>query len=123
MGLENILLNLILIPRWSLFGAALGTSISEVLVAGALMVLAGEMRGRLHVRRIVTGAVLGSAAAAAVMVPLNDSLLPSVPLGIVAYFAVLLTYERLAFPQDFSVIHELIGQARARLAGASGEAA
>jgi len=125
VGLENILLNLILIPRWSLFGAALGTSISEVLVAGALMVLAGEMRGRLHVRRILTGAVLGSAAAAAVMAPLNDSLLPSVPLGIVAYFAVLLTYERLAFPQDFSVIHELIGQARARFAGAtaSGEAA
>jgi hypothetical protein len=39
--------------------------------------------------------------------------------------AFLLTYERIAFPQDFSVIHALLGQLRARPVGVlpSGEAA
>ena len=37
LALENILLNLVLIPTWSLNGAAVGTSISQFLVAASLV--------------------------------------------------------------------------------------
>jgi O-antigen/teichoic acid export membrane protein len=125
VGLENIVLNLFLIPRFSLLGAAAGTSISELLAAGALIILAGELHGRLDFRRMLAGPVLGSASAGAVMFLLNHKLPVALPLAIIAYFAVLLAYERIAFPDDFSVLHVLVSQMRSRIAGpaASGRVA
>ena len=112
---ENVALNLVLIPRFSLNGAAIGTSVSELLVAGLLIALSGNLHGRLEVRRMLAGAVLGSTAAGALLVLFHHSPLIGVPLAILAYFAVLLGYERLAFPEDFSVAHALVSQLRSRL--------
>ncbi|MFI5037473.1 MAG: hypothetical protein ACHP93_03260, partial [Solirubrobacterales bacterium] len=97
-------------------GAAVGTSISELLVAGALIALAGELHGRLDFRRMLTGPVLASAGAGALMFLLHDKALVAAALAIVAYFALLLGYERIAFPEDFSVLHVLVTQLRARIA-------
>jgi len=116
VGLENIALNLVLIPRFSLVGAAAGTSISELLVAGSLMVLAGDLHGRLDFRRMLAGPVLASAGAGALMILLHDKALVAAALAIVAYFALLLGYERIAFPDDFSVLHALVTQLRSRIA-------
>ncbi len=115
VGLENIALNLVLIPHFSLLGAAVGTSISELLVAGSLIVLAGELHGRLDFRRMLAGPVLASAGAGALMFLLHDKALVAAPLAIVAYFALLLGYERIAFPEDFSVLHVLVTQLRSRI--------
>lgn|GEM_PF-1017926 len=115
VAVENIALNLFLIPRFSLEGAAAGTSISELLVAGMLITLAGDLHGRLQIRRMLAGAVLGSAAAGGLLVLFHHKPLIAVPLAAIAYFAVLLGYERLAFPDDFSVIQVLIAQLRARM--------
>jgi O-antigen/teichoic acid export membrane protein len=117
VALENIALNLVLIPRFSLEGAALGTSISELLVAGTLMALAGEMRGRLHVSRILAGTVLGSAVAGVTLALLHHHPLIGLPLAIVLYFALLLGFERVAFPADFSVAQVMLAQIRTRIAG------
>jgi O-antigen/teichoic acid export membrane protein len=114
VAVENIVLNLFLIPRYSFNGAAVGTSISEVLVTVALIVLAGGMRGKLELRRMLVGPILASAAAGVVMMVFRHHLLPAVSLGIAAYLAVLLAYERVAFPDDFSVVQVLFAQARAR---------
>ena len=111
---ENVLLNLYLIPRFSLQGAAVGTSISELLVAGLLITLAGDLHGRLQIRRMLAGAVLGSAAAGGVLAVLHSTPLVAVPLAVLAYLVLLLGYERLAFPEDFSVIHALLAQLRSR---------
>jgi O-antigen/teichoic acid export membrane protein len=116
VALENIALNLVIIPRYSLQGAAAGTSISELLVAGSLITLAGDLHGRLDVRRMLAGTVLGSAAAGAVLLVLVHHPLMGVPLAVVAYVAILLGHERLAFPEDFSVAHIFLAQIRARLA-------
>jgi O-antigen/teichoic acid export membrane protein len=113
---ENIALNLVLIPRFSLLGAAAGTSISEVLAAGALIILAGELHGRLDFRRMLAGPVLASAGAGVLMVLLHHKLAVAMPLAVGAYFALLLGYERIAFPEDFSVLHVLVTQLRSRLA-------
>ncbi len=117
VAVENIALNLVLIPRFSLRGAAVGTSISELLVAGALIILAGNLHGRLEIRRMLAGAVLGSTAAGALLVSFHHRPLIGVPVAIVVYFAVLLGYERLAFPDDFSVVHALVAQLRSRMTG------
>jgi O-antigen/teichoic acid export membrane protein len=116
VGVENIALNLVLIPRFSLLGAAVGTSISELLAAGALIVLAGELHGELEFRRMLAGPALASAGAGALMVLFHHSLLLALPLAIVAFFALLLGYERVAFPEDFSVLHALVTQLRSRVA-------
>ena len=59
--------------------------------------------------------MLGSAAAGSLLVLLHHSPLIAVPLAIFVYFAVLLGYERLAFPEDFSVAHALVAQLRSRM--------
>jgi O-antigen/teichoic acid export membrane protein len=118
VAVENILVNLILIPRYSYNGAAVGTSISEVLVTVALIWLARGMRGKLELRRMLVGPALGSVAAGAVMLALHAHLIAAVAFGVAAYFAVLFAYERIAFPDDFSVVQVLVGQLRARLARA-----
>jgi O-antigen/teichoic acid export membrane protein len=117
-AVENIALNLWLIPEFSLLGAAAGTSISELLVAGALIYLAGDLHGRLHIRRMLAGPVLASAMAGALMFLLRHKLAVAVPVGVAAYFLTLLSYERIAFPDDFSVARTAIEQLRARLARA-----
>ena len=101
---ENVLFNLVLIPRYSLDGAAVGTSISELLVATTLLLFARRLRGPLEVRRLLTGTVLGSAAATVTMLLLAPRLALAIPAGIGIYLAVFLPVERLAFPQDFDVI-------------------
>ena len=116
VAVENIALNLFLIPRFSLQGAAVGTSISELLVAGLLITLAGELHGQPGVRRMLAGPVLASAGAGVLMVLFHHSLLLALPLAIIAYFSLLLGYERVAFPEDFSVLHVLVTQLRSRIA-------
>jgi len=118
VAVQNIALNLVLIPQFSLLGAAAGTSISELLVAGSLIYLAGAMRGRLQVGRLLAGPALASAAAGVLMFLLRHSLGAAVPLGIVCYFTVLLCFERMAFPDDFSVARAVTDHIRSRLAGA-----
>jgi O-antigen/teichoic acid export membrane protein len=114
VGVENIALNLVLIPHFSLRGAAAGTSISELLVAGLLIALAGKLHGKLQVRRVLSGPMLGSAGAGVLLALLHSRPLVAVPLAAIVYPTVLLGYERVAFPEDFSVIHALLMQLRSR---------
>ncbi len=110
--LENIVWNLIMIPRFSLYGAAAGTSVSELLVAGTLLFFSRGLHGSMNIRRILAGVLLGTAAASAPMALFSDSLLLAIPLGVVTYFAIFLTFERIAFPDDFAVITGLIARVK-----------
>jgi O-antigen/teichoic acid export membrane protein len=118
VAVENIVVNLVLIPRFSLLGAAAGTSLSELLVAGALIVLAGEMCGRLELRRMLGGPVLASACSGLLMFVLRHHLAAAVPIGVIVYFLLLFSWERVAFPDDFSVARIAAEQMRARFARA-----
>jgi O-antigen/teichoic acid export membrane protein len=111
---ENVLANLFLIPRFSLNGAAAGTSISEGLVAVSLLILSRPLHGKLNVGRILTGPVLASAGAAGVMGAFHDELAVAIPLGIATYLALLITFERLAFPDDFAVLRLFLRSLTAR---------
>jgi len=102
--LENVALNLILIPLLSLKGAAIGTSISEILVAGTLLYRSRSLHGRLQIRRILAGVTLGSGAVGVIALVFHGHLDLAIPLAIIAYLAIFLGHERLAFPEDFAVV-------------------
>jgi O-antigen/teichoic acid export membrane protein len=110
--LENVVWNLIAIPRFTLYGAAAGTSVSELIVAGTLLYFSRHLHGRLDLRRILAGPALGSAVAAGVMALFSRHLALAVPLGAIAYLLVFLAHERLAFPDDFDVIVKFVGRLR-----------
>jgi O-antigen/teichoic acid export membrane protein len=110
---ENIIWNLVMIPRFSLYGAAAGTSVSELLVASTLLVLSRPLHGRLQVTRIVSGPLLGSAVAAAVFASLSSDLFMAAPLGAIAYVGVFLLFERTVYPDDFAALTRLTARLRA----------
>jgi O-antigen/teichoic acid export membrane protein len=100
VAVENVLLNLVLIPRLSLEGAALGTSISELLAAAILVAYSMRVTGRTAWTRVLAGPVMASSVAAAGMVWLREDLLVAAAAGALAYVAVLTAFERSVFPQD-----------------------
>lgn len=112
---ENVAVNIVMIPLFSLNGAAAGTTISEILVAGTLLYRSGSLRGRLEIRRILTGVTLGSGAVAAITVVLYQHMAMAIPLAIVAYLLVVFSFERFAFPEDFAVIWAFLTRLRSRI--------
>ena len=97
VAVENILLNLVLIPAFSLRGAAAGSSISYVIVLIVVLTFARRLAGPVDWKRILLSSVLASAAAGAAMWFLNDSFFAAVAAGVMAYVGVFLVVERLAF--------------------------
>ena len=108
VALENILANFVLIPWLSLDGAALGTSISQLLVTVALIVFAQRAAGGLQWPRVAAGPILATLAATAGMVLLRDELAAAVAAGAVLYLAVLFVFERLLFPDDAQAVLDLL---------------
>jgi O-antigen/teichoic acid export membrane protein len=97
---ENILANLVLIPLFSLQGAAAGASLSQALVAVPLLFLARRSAGQVDITRIVLGPLLAATASATWMFVLRDSFALAVVVGGVAFVAVLVPFERRIYPED-----------------------
>jgi O-antigen/teichoic acid export membrane protein len=109
---ENILANLVLIPAYSLNGAAAGTSISEALAAVALGWAAWRAGGAVDLRRVFAGPALAAGVAAAVMVSLRDEFWLAVAAGVPAYALTLLAFERTVFPNDAGALWSSLRPAR-----------
>ena len=113
VALQNVLFNLVLIPRLSLEGAALGTTISEVLAAVAVLTLALRTCGRIDARRVLAGPVLATAVAALPMVALGESMLAAaIGLAIAGFLITLILYERRAYPADYARIETFLRSRR-----------
>ena len=108
VALENFLANLVLIPWLSLNGAALGTSISQLLVAVAFIVFAQRTVGRLDWSRIAAGPVVATLLAAGTMAVLRDELALAVSAGTVVYLVALVLFERFLFPEDARAVLDLL---------------
>jgi O-antigen/teichoic acid export membrane protein len=105
---ENVLLNLVLISRYSLYGAAVGASISQVLVVVALVWAAGPA-GPVRWARAVAGPVVAGAAAAVTMFGLRGvGVVPAALSGGVVYALALLGFERLVYPGDLRSVREMM---------------
>lgn len=88
VAVTNVALNFVLIPRMSLLGAALATSLSEVLATGLLVAFAGSCE---HIGwfRAIRTPVLAATLAALGMALTRDSLVVAVIVGALGYAAVI----------------------------------
>jgi O-antigen/teichoic acid export membrane protein len=99
IAVQNILFNLVLIPAYSLNGAALGTTISQFLLTVWLLVYAARATGTIHWRRMFAGPAVASAVATLAMAPLRDHVYAFVG-GALVYIVVLVVFEHSFFPED-----------------------
>ena len=104
----NVGLNLVLIPAWSFRGAALVTSLSELLLAVAFMTYALRVTGGLSARRVVAGPLAGCVGVALVALVLGPTLAALI-VAPFAYIVVLVAVERWLYPQD---LRHLVAMAR-----------
>ncbi len=110
VALENVLANLVLIPWLSLDGAALGTSISQLLVAVALVAFARRTTGLIRWGRIAGGPVLATLLAAGTMAALRHDLAVAVLAGTAVYLVALVLFERLLFPEDADALLKMLSR-------------
>jgi len=94
----------VLIPSFSLEGAATGTSISQLLLAIPLVVFALRAAGSVRWFRALAGPLLASGLAGVAMLALADVFPAAVAAGSAAYIVALMTWERAIFPQDAETI-------------------
>ena len=106
---ENVLLNLVLIPRYSLFGAAAGTSISQVIVVAALVWSTVGRTGPIRWGRAVAGPVVAGVVAGAAMFGLRGfGVVPAGLAGGIVYVGTLLGFERAVFPSDLRSVRQMV---------------
>jgi len=106
----TIALCLVLIPRYGAEGAAAATLATETLLAVLSFVLARAVAGHPRWIRVLGGPVIAAAAMAGVMVPFADRLLLALPLGAVAYLAVLAAFEARSLHGDLAAVRSVLSR-------------
>jgi O-antigen/teichoic acid export membrane protein len=119
VAVENIVLNVLLIPHYSLNGAAFATSVTELTRATVLMGFAASVMGSFSLPRILAGPLIGCAAIGLVAWILGPSLL-AMAVAAIAYPAVLLAVEQRLYPGDVRTMFSLTLGRRRDLPGAGG---
>jgi O-antigen/teichoic acid export membrane protein len=109
---ENVLANLVLIPAFSLNGAALSTSISELLVTVAFVYYALRSTGRINWARTLFGPVVASATAGAVMYAARTNVWLGAGLGVLVYAGVLVGIERTVYPDELAFMRSIVRAGR-----------
>jgi O-antigen/teichoic acid export membrane protein len=105
---ENIAANFLLIPWLSLYGAALSTSISQIILTAWLIVLARRTAGDVPWPRVLSGPALAAGAAALAMAALRDRIGFAMAAGAVSYLALLLAFELRVYPDDGRAVRRLL---------------
>lgn len=105
---QNIISNLVLIPAFSLNGAAFGTSLSQFILTGLLLHECRKLVGEIDWFRLASGPVLASGAAGAAMAILRSSPGVAVAVGALTYFLALTTLENLVYPRDVHVVRDFL---------------
>lgn len=108
VAVENIVGNLVLIPWLSLDGAALGTSVSQLLATVPLVIYAARVCGGVDWRRILAGPTLAAGGCAAAMGALFARPLFAAAAGLALYVVLVVTFERKAFPDDLQGVLDLL---------------
>lgn len=108
VALENILLNLVLIPTLSLEGAALGTSISQLLVAVAFVVVSQQAVGRIAWRRVLAGPIAATMLATGAMLLLRGNFWVAFSAGTIVYVAALVAIELALYSDDARAVLDLV---------------
>lgn len=105
---QNLVLCLVLIPAFSLDGAAAATLVSEVTLCLLSVILAVPVVGRLRLHVVLGGPLVAGAVMAAVMYFVRDSLVLALPLGTLAYLAALALFEARTYGEDLTFVRGLL---------------
>jgi O-antigen/teichoic acid export membrane protein len=108
LAVENIAANFALIPWLSLNGAALNTTLTEVLLVCALVGYSFRLTAAPDWLRLLSGPALAGAVGAAAMLALRAHVVPAVIVGLLAYTGVLAAFERLAYPDDARTVWRFV---------------
>jgi O-antigen/teichoic acid export membrane protein len=100
VAVQNVVGSFVLIPLFSLEGAAVEASLTQFLLTVAFLALAVRTVGRLDWPRISAGAMVAAAAAALIMLTLVRFPLPGAVLAAIAYVSLLIVFERHVYPAD-----------------------
>lgn len=112
VALENVLANLVLIPAFSLNGAAAGASVSFLLLVVPLTALALGTAGRVDWVRMLSGPLVGGALAAGALILLADEPAAAAAAGALAYVTALVAWERSLYPDDARVAWRFVRRQR-----------
>lgn len=104
---ENVILNVILIPKYGADATAFNAALSGVLLAALSVVLIGRRFGRVNLLRAFGGPATGALVMTAVVLPAGLPFLVAAPLGLGAYLVGFLAFERFAFPADLAGLRSL----------------
>jgi O-antigen/teichoic acid export membrane protein len=99
---QNIVMNVLLIPPYGATGAALSAAVSGVLLGALSIRQATKSLGRIRVIRIFVGPVAGAAAMTIAVILVWGSLIGSLAFGGAAYVTALFLVQRTFFPDDFT---------------------
>jgi stage V sporulation protein B len=100
LAVANILANLVLIPWLSLYGAAIATSVTQALVAVAMLWFARDLTEGCDWRRALAGPTLSTSLAVVAMALLRDNILLGAGTGAILYVGSMVAFERAVFPDD-----------------------
>lgn len=96
----NIVANLVLIPRFSLYAAAVTTSASEVLLTAVLLLFARRETGEIRWVRTLAGPGVAAVVAGTAMFLLRESFPIALAAGVFSYAGVFLAFEFSVYPED-----------------------
>jgi O-antigen/teichoic acid export membrane protein len=108
LGIENVVANFALIPWLSLDGAAVNTTLTEVLLVTALGAYSLRLTGRPEWRRLLAGPLVAGATAALAMAALRTDLPVALVAGALVYAAVLAAIEYRLYPDDARLVWRYI---------------
>jgi len=113
----NIALNFVLIPTYGASGAAFTAALSAFLLLVLGMIVVRPLTGRVRMLRPFGGAAAGAAAMTLCVLGLGLPLVPAGALGLAAYAAGYIAFERAFYPDDLRTFLDVVRRRR----GAVGE--
>ena len=116
MVVLNVVLNLVLIPRYQATGAAAAMLATEIVFAFVVMRLSVDDVGGIQWTSLLTAPLAAGAAMGLVLFALSSTPAVALAVGLAAYAAVYLAVERIVSPDDLAFVRTLVRRLRRRLA-------
>lgn len=118
VAIENIVLNVILIPEYGADATAFNAALSAALLGVLSVTLVDRRFGRINLVRAFGAPVTGGAAMAVAVMLTGLPLVPAAALGLACYAAALLAFEHFVFPADLARLRRVVSlRARAAAGG------
>jgi O-antigen/teichoic acid export membrane protein len=105
---SNIALNFALIPAYGATGAAFTAALSALMLFVLGFLLVRSLTGRVRLGRALAGPTLAGGVGAGVVLFTGLPVIPAAAAGLVAYGAVFIVFERIAFPHDLGAYLQVV---------------